>query len=500
VRAPDYLLIAPGARRKWRGAALLVCSILLLAASGARGDYRLGSVDLNGRCQSLGYDEAVLTGPISGSEAAYGWRCATGSTVESVDVTGACRWQYEVPDAFALPSDVDEAYSWRCYQPDPSPSSVAQLPPITYHAFDGHTETLVPWRGEEVALLSDPAAERDPAVMRNLLSALDRAYRFYSTAMGREPTPYFTLEGRTTIAQVTSTCGAGCGYLGFTGIEIASGYFEGMYEQAKSNLYDQIPFYELGRNFWFYGSQLAFRPPQQDPVTAGFAVWMRFESMDAARVGGDLQLEKMRSQMESLVDAYDANPSLTFSQTLAENKSPGPLNGTDFWASIMTRLADLYGGEQFIERFFERAPGLPVAESTADAVTNWVRASSYAACADLTDFFYLRWGFPQPDGTVEDRVAASSVPFPAPEACPELPSGSEPTSSPPVPEAQGGGEATTGTGDLASGTGHRAARCRAARAELRRLRRLLHRPHPPKRRQLLRQKRHRAEARARAAC
>jgi len=45
-------------------------------------------------------------------------------------------------------------------------------------------------------------------------------------------------------------------------------------------------------------------------------------------------------------------------------------------------------------------------------VTNWVKDASYAACADLSSVFYMRWGFPRPDGTVTSRPPAAAVPEP----------------------------------------------------------------------------------------
>nr|MBA3429974.1 hypothetical protein [Actinomycetota bacterium] len=170
---------------------------------------------------------------------------------------------------------------------DTAVAAPVELPPISYRAFDGHTETLAPWQGEKVSVLVQPTKTRDPAVMTKLVTTLDRAYNYYAASTGREPAPDHSLNGRDPIAEVSSTCGAGCGRLGATGIEILTAYFEPMYEQiAKDDLYDQIPFYELGRNFWFWSGQLAFKAPDQDPVTTGFAVWMRFESMAAVGVSG----------------------------------------------------------------------------------------------------------------------------------------------------------------------------------------------------------------------
>ena len=132
---------------------------------------------------------------------------------------------------------------------------------------------------------------------------------------------------------------------------------------ANHNQYDQIPFYELGRNFWFWSPQLEFKSPDQDPVVTGFAVWMRFRSMDAADVKGapfnGTPFGIFPSQVAALAGQYEADPSLTFADTLAMDKSPGLYGGTDFWASLMTQLADRHGGQTFVARFWRHAGTLP---------------------------------------------------------------------------------------------------------------------------------------------
>jgi serralysin len=294
---------------------------------------------------------------------------------------------------------------------------VDQLQPIVYTAFDGHTETLVPWQGRNVSVLVEPGVARDPKVMGRLGKALDRAWDYYATTTGHLPATANSLNGRTEVAEVSTTCGAGCGYLGATGVEIQTTYFEKLYRQiAEHKLYDQIPFYEFGRNFWFWSPELQFHPPDQDPVVSGYAVWMRFRSMAAAHVKGapfnGTPFRTFASQVETLAGQYEADPSLTFADTLAQNRSPGLYNGTDFWASLMTQLTDRHGGQRFVARFWHHVDSLPAATSTTDAVTNWVQNASYAACTDLSSVFYDRWGFPRPDGSVTQRPAASAVPEP----------------------------------------------------------------------------------------
>jgi serralysin len=297
-------------------------------------------------------------------------------------------------------------------------STVQQLPAVSYTAIDGHTETLIPWQGRYVSVLVEPGVTRDRTVMGKLVKALDRAYEYYADTVGRLPARAHSLNGRDEIAEVSSTCGAGCTYLGATGTEIQTTYFEALYRQvAESNLYDQVPFYELGRSFWFWFPQLQFHSPDQDPVVTGFAVWMRFRSMAAAHIdgapfNGTTPFATFASQVRELAGQYEANPSLTFAGTLAQDKSPGMYGGTDFWASLMMQLAARHGGQTFVSRFFQHAGELPAASSTTDAVTNWVNDASYAACTDLSSVFYVRWGFPRPDGSVSPRPAAITVPEP----------------------------------------------------------------------------------------
>ena len=394
---------------------LVVLAVLCPTASA---DRRVGGVDFDARCRQLGYDHAALDGPVHGSYAAYNWRCVRGSTRASIDVDATCRAQYGRSDVYARPDDVDDAYSWRCWRRSPPPSVVTQLPPMQYKTFDGATETVVPWQGEKVTVLTESGTSRDPAVMTRLVSALDHAYRFYARMTGREPDRFdaFMLNGRDTIAQVPSTCsgaGAGCGHLGAMGIEVADPYFDELYDGVRDHdQYSQIPFYELGRNFFFYEGQLKFHEPAgEDTVVTGYAVWMRFESMTAAAVEDDQAGEDLRQQDIHLVDKYEADPSITFADTLDQNRSPAENSGTDFWASLMMRLAARYGGTTFIQRFWHTVAALPAATTTVGAVANWERAASRAACADLFDVFYTRWGFPLPDGASR-RPPAATVPYP----------------------------------------------------------------------------------------
>jgi serralysin len=71
----------------------------------------------------------------------------------------------------------------------------------------------------------------DSVAMFRWVQVLDSCYSYYRSVTGKEPdTLHRTfLNNHTTIAEVNSTCGAGCGYLGFTGIEMLKAYSDRMY-------------------------------------------------------------------------------------------------------------------------------------------------------------------------------------------------------------------------------------------------------------------------------
>jgi hypothetical protein len=93
-----------------------------------------------------------------------------------------------------------------------------------YTTFDEQQLTLYAWAGKRIAFLT-PTAKLDPAVMGRLLTVFDDVYDYYHATTGREPEPGKTFRGRDTIAVVDCTCGAGCGYLGATGIELLKSTF-----------------------------------------------------------------------------------------------------------------------------------------------------------------------------------------------------------------------------------------------------------------------------------
>ena len=278
---------------------------------------------------------------------------------------------------------------------------VQDLPPAyTYTSFDGNTYTLYPYKGTHVALLV-PSAYYDEAILERIVNAIDLAYAYYAQATGREPSLFYNFEGLATIAAVPATCGAGCAYLGFTGIELLTEYFDILFQDVlQHNQFDQVVFYELGRNFWFYGDQIEYAGDDNTgSITTGFAVFMRYMSMEAAGVVGSshgVDFEFGKAEVKGLLNRYLADSSLSWSNTLRIGQAPAnPLNlqATDFFASFLFELRARYG-DQFLLRVWQEVGERPMRQTTQGALDNFIAAASIAAGEDLTYLFAIDWRWP----------------------------------------------------------------------------------------------------------
>ncbi len=272
---------------------------------------------------------------------------------------------------------------------DPAPAT------IQYTSFQGETFSLYPWYGQKIVLLT-LSGSLNANAMQAIVQALDAAYGVYQTMTGREPTqwgPTF-LNGRSTIAEVPDghTCGAGCAYIGFTGIEIDSTRFGWLYDgYVQHGEYDHVPFYELGHNFWSYGSQLG----ALDPFVGGFAIANRFISMELAGLPGgpfnqwlDFQTFK-NSIVFDLLDSYLADSALNWQNTLMIGQAPANQYGWsagDLAAAMFYRIFHENGSADY-DAFYQALAARPQASSPVDAVNNFINAALQATGQDYTYLF-----------------------------------------------------------------------------------------------------------------
>ena len=301
---------------------------------------------------------------------------------------------------------------------------------IQYISFERDTLNLYAYSGEKTILLSDKN-DHDSLIMQQWLASMDGAYLYYTLCTGREPnffTGFTYVNDRSTIARVDKTCGAACGYIGWTGIEIMNTFFDRFYDDLeKRGEYGQEPFYEFGRNFWFYSDQLEYT--ENDPIVTGYAVFMRFMAMDYLKLKGakfwSWTFDEFRGEVNGLLKTYLADPSYTWENTLAKGQGlrNTQLGATDLFASFCFYMFDNHGGHEWVKAVWKEAGILPKKNSTQDAVDNFIIASSRAAKQNLIPLFTSwRWPISQrvieelnslPVSINEDKIIGYPYPNPA---------------------------------------------------------------------------------------
>ena len=275
-------------------------------------------------------------------------------------------------------------------------------PTTIYTTFvTGDVLTLTVYLGNKVALLV-PQGSYDSTIMNALVNALDGAYNYYATTTDKEPYLYYEYDGRGTIAVVPQTCGGGCGFLGFTGIELTNETWNVLYTGVlNNNQYDQAVFYEFGRNFWHYGQQLEYHNPDNPAaIVTGFAVYMRFKSMEAigvqgGPVNGGVPYEEHEANEVDMLPLYLADSSLNWNNTLRIDQGfPNPygLGAADLFASMNMDL-EAQHGFTYTQNVWKRAGEQAVANNTQEAVDNFIIAASCAVRKPLTNTF-SSWRWP----------------------------------------------------------------------------------------------------------
>ena len=247
------------------------------------------------------------------------------------------------------------------------------------------------WSGRHVAVLTASNA-LDPGDMAVLLEGLDKAFEVYAFITGREPTPFRTYNGLATIAQVPTTFGTNggaLGYLGATGIELSEAVWSRLYNGVdQAGQFDQAAFYELGRNFWFYGSQLG----AVDPFVTGFAIVNRFISIEQAGLtgapfNGTLDFSEFKiSILEDLSATYLSNGAYTLANTIvAGNGVASPLNwsAADFAGSLLYQVYEDFGLQEY-RNFYLALGTLPAASTASAAIANFLTAAQIATGIDYS--------------------------------------------------------------------------------------------------------------------
>jgi N-acetyl-beta-hexosaminidase len=266
---------------------------------------------------------------------------------------------------------------------------------------------LTPWIGTNVIFLTTDDT-LDPRLMATWVSHLDAGWQLYADLTGRVPSPLRQFEGKVTIAAVPGydlTCGAGCGYIGATGIELAM-FYDRNYPELRTHpkAMPHYVFYEMGRNYYTFGDR-------HSCFITGFAVFMRYVCMDA--LGCEDTEAPTRKVIEGVEPLFSAS-GLTFLDLFTMSTGVGekvsrikersgkliePSDQPVCYASAMLRLRRENGGDGWVKRFFHELAACPTSNpgTQAGALNQswyWLLCSSVAAQKDLSPVFAGEWKLP----------------------------------------------------------------------------------------------------------
>ncbi len=270
---------------------------------------------------------------------------------------------------------------------------------LTYYRFDGEPEDLLAVEGTNVMLFVPFDTQYSRQHLNNFANRIDKSWNYFIEITGREPITQpvrlnvndFTINYREkpTLAVVESTCGAGCGYVGSTGIELHKDLWPVTIERHMNNEETRGIFeYEMGRNFWFYGDRLQPSELPEYHLANAFATIFGYKAGVAGgsttQPGNEL-VDWVQSYQDSF-NEYLTNPDFNI---LTQGGQPAEKIHGGLWLY----MSDEYG-EGFYRRFFEDVYKKPNAATIEDAVLNFVLASCHAAETDLGRWFAESLNYP----------------------------------------------------------------------------------------------------------
>jgi hypothetical protein len=271
---------------------------------------------------------------------------------------------------------------------------------------------MFPWVGENVAFLTITDGF-DPKVMTQFVGSLDQGWATYLKFTGKAPAPNKQVQGKPVIAAIPNgnlTCGAGCGYVGSTGIE-AHGFYSTTYKDLQKNpkAIPHLYFYEMGRNFFTFGRK-------HSCFTTGFAVFMRYVCIDTMNVVD--HDKRTRETINRAIDQYSESDlgflkTFTNAHGLSEKQNRLKTSPTDqpvMYASAMLHLWKSLG-DDWLSAYYENIHTLPpfpdnTREGSLSQSLGWYLAASVAAQKDLAEIFVKKWRLPLTD---QEKKALSKV-------------------------------------------------------------------------------------------
>lgn len=292
---------------------------------------------------------------------------------------------------------------------------------VSYRHFTSEDTSLMhAWTGRNVVLLTRDGHYPD-AVVSPLLYDMDKIYDYYRDMAGGDPKPCWSIGGKTTIAEVPDTgpanidglWSAAKGFEGHTGIEISTPYFRRIVRgHAAGGGMDHIPYWEMGRNFWYGGAHQVGWKDGIAGVGEAYALAMQIIASKQAGVEPSRQLKKAASKADTMLDLYIRDHRLGYENTMAEGRDSYGNKDTGHWliAAMVVRLHRDNGGDAFLRKFLDEVRRSEGSSNHQQALDLFAGAASKAAGRDLSRMMRDEWKLP----ISEEGIAAGRAGSPLP--------------------------------------------------------------------------------------
>jgi hypothetical protein len=264
----------------------------------------------------------------------------------------------------------------------------------------------------------------DLETMEKIINRVDGIYGFYTDNLGYEPAGgNSAYSNKCDVFFGPPSCGSGCGMIGSKGVEVGL-TFQNIFYSLKYNLNvnrDVIIGYEMGRNFFTFGSKVLFPyTPGTDEKNGGFAEafanMMYLYAFDQIMDNPEQRhlnetLMNFKWHLKSYrgyINDTTANPYNSWAKwekegVLDPNRGTGGhLNPAYHSSGILMGIFDTFGKENLFPSFFNELRNRPDVVTIEDALSNIAYSTAKSLNKNLVPFFknVLRFNL-NPDVEVE---------------------------------------------------------------------------------------------------
>lgn len=235
-----------------------------------------------------------------------------------------------------------------------------------------------------------------PSDLKEIMEATNAAVGLYTMLVGQK------LDKPINVAIVEKTCSAGCSELGGERIEITSARFDRVVVAfKKSQEFDHLIFYELGRLFWLFDEELTCDNENLNyAMHTGFAIFMHCIVMQRLNIKvnkiNGYRFDDYLSLNRKLIKKYEIEDGKTFENTIFVGRgiTAEMSNSSNLFASMLFDLYDNCGKELFIRKFFQEIKKRNRANSEQEVINNLFVSACIATESDLTEKFLHDWKWP----------------------------------------------------------------------------------------------------------